>query len=67
MTTNSYAIVENGVVDNIVVWDGEAEWSPPAGTTAVQVPATATVDIGYSWDGKNFTKPASPTPEQAGS
>lgn len=32
-----YAIVRDsdGLVLNVVLWDGEAQWSPPAGTTAV--------------------------------
>ncbi|WP_321894540.1 hypothetical protein [Paraburkholderia heleia] len=33
-----YAIVENGVVVNVVVWDGStASWQPPDGATAVAV------------------------------
>jgi hypothetical protein len=26
---------ENGLIENVILWDGEAEWSPPVGTTAV--------------------------------
>jgi hypothetical protein len=34
-----YAIVENAtkIVVNIVKWDGVTPWTPPAGTTAVNV------------------------------
>ena len=32
-----YAIVQDadGLIINVVLWDGEAQWSPPVGTTAV--------------------------------
>lgn len=59
MTINSYAVVANGIVENIVIWDGESEWSPPVGTTAVPVSATEIVNIGYLFDGTNFTEPTS--------
>ena len=32
----NYAIVKDGVIDNIVLWDGDtSKWQPPTGTTAV--------------------------------
>jgi len=32
-----YAIVRDsdGLIENVVVWDGETQWSPPSGTTGV--------------------------------
>ena len=33
----NYAIVNAGTVENIVVWDGEADWSPPEGTELVEL------------------------------
>lgn len=34
MTTQNYLVVENNVVTNIVVWDGNTqEWQPPADAT----------------------------------
>lgn len=56
---NIYAVVENGVVINIVVWDGKSEWQPVTGE-AVQCPSQ--VGIGWFYDGSNFSQP--PTPEQ---
>ncbi|HCP5374678.1 TPA: hypothetical protein OEH38_002574 [Escherichia coli] len=56
---NVYAVVENGVVINIVVWDGQSEWQPVTGE-AVSCPAQ--VGIGWLYDGSNFSQP--PTPEQ---
>lgn len=50
-----YAIVQDsdGLVVNIVMWDGEAAWSPPAGTTAVAVGAAA-MGIGWWYDAGEF-------------
>lgn len=31
-----YLIVRNGVIENIVLWDGVSEWTPPAGATIEQ-------------------------------
>lgn len=51
-----YAVVNNGVVVNIAVWDGESEWKP---TDGVAVLAEDGVGVGWSYDGKKFIKPAS--------
>ncbi|ELB3423390.1 hypothetical protein RHK76_002419 [Escherichia coli] len=50
-----YAVVNNGVVVNIAVWDGESEWKP---TDGVAVLAEDGVGMGWSYDGKKFIKPA---------
>ena len=61
----NYAVVKDGVVENIIVWDGVAEFSVE-GSELIE--ATADARIGGSWDGKVFTfvePPApEPTPEQ---
>lgn len=31
-----YVVVRDGIVENVILWDGEADWTPPEGTTAVQ-------------------------------
>ena len=54
----TYAIVEGGVVTNIVLWDGSDDWAPPAGSTAVDLPDGSPVSIGYVYDGHTFTPPA---------
>jgi hypothetical protein len=56
---NNYAIVENGVVTNLVIWDGGEEWEPPPGATAVVIPADTFVSTGYTWNGTAFAAPAS--------
>lgn len=54
---NTYAIIENGIVVNLVVWDGVSKWSPPAGSTAILIPADTSVSIGYTYNGTTFSAP----------
>lgn len=57
MTTSNYAIVENGTVTNVVIWDGNTEtWQPPTGAQAVL--ATEDAIIGATYDGTKFTPAA---------
>ena len=63
--SNRYALVENGVVVNVIVWDGaqfNAEtgegWAPPEGQQAVVIPDDSPAAIGWSCDGSTFTPPA---------
>lgn len=57
-----YAIIENGVVVNVVLWDGDSEWQPPAGTTAVEVTeTTGAAFVGLPYANGHFTAPT-PTP-----
>lgn len=54
---NSYAVVINGIVDNIVVWDGESDWKPSEGEV---VPISGSVSIGWSYENGKFTPPPEP-------
>ena len=46
MMTDRYALLsEDGLVENVVLWDGEAPWSPPAGLTPVEAPG----QVGIGW------------------
>lgn len=60
-----YAIIENGIVINVVVWDGNTEtWQPPEGTTAVEVTNdTGPAYIGFPYADGKFTAP--PPPQQS--
>ncbi|HGG0598098.1 hypothetical protein M8T05_11230 [Enterobacter roggenkampii] len=49
-----YAVVENGIVINVVIWDGESGWVPEEGYV---VKADDSVGIGWVYDGKGFTPP----------
>ena len=56
----NYAVVKNGVVENMVVWDGVTEFSVE-GSELIE--ATADARIGGSWDGNVFTFVEPPAPE----
>lgn len=57
-----YAIVKDGIVINVVVWDGNlATWQPPEGTTAVEVTAdTGPAYIGFPYIDGHFSTPPVP-------
>ena len=61
----NYAVVKNGVVENMVVWDGVTEFSV---VDSELIEATEDARIGGSWDGNVFTfvepTPPEPTAEQ---
>ncbi|MIE68101.1 hypothetical protein EL06_00955 [Salmonella enterica subsp. diarizonae] len=52
----TYAVVENDVVTNLVIWDGKSEWSPETGTAVL---VNGACGIGWSYDGKSFIAPVS--------
>lgn len=55
---NNYAIVADGVVENIVVWNGDTSvWQPPEGSIAVRLSPTDAISIGYTYDGTKFSPP----------
>ncbi|CAM2295030.1 hypothetical protein [Ralstonia mannitolilytica] len=58
MMKNQYAIVHDGNVLNIVVYDGQEEWVPTTGTELVEIPPDIFVDIGYIYLGGKFSPPA---------
>jgi len=61
MTVSTYALIESGSVINMIAWDGDTEtWQPPAGQTAVPIPAETFVDLGYIYSGNEFAAPATP-------
>jgi hypothetical protein len=49
-----YAMVEGGVVTNVVVWDGVTEYEPDADLVLIEglVPEPG---IGWDYDGKKFS------------
>jgi hypothetical protein len=50
-----HAVVRDGVVENVVEWNGDSEWTPPEGATVVA--ATDSVGVGWSYDGETFSAP----------
>ena len=63
MMNNTYALIENGLVTNVVVWNGDtANWQPPDGVEVVEIEEGATVGIGYSYADGVFAAPTAPPP-----
>jgi hypothetical protein len=58
----TFAIVENGIVVNVVQWDGLEEWSPPAGSQAVILPSGSGAGIGSPYSNGTFGPAPSPAP-----
>lgn len=59
--SDSYAVIENGTVINIVLWDGETEWGPDTGEA---VKTDGTVSIGWNYKDGVFSAPPVPKPSQ---
>lgn len=57
-----FAIIQNEIVENVILWDGTSEYTPPTGATSVQVPPGTIVGIGCSYSNGVFSAPASSTP-----
>lgn len=57
-----YAIIRDGVVENVTLWDGESEWSPPEGAEI----RGCSADVGPGWlvDGEDLVAPPAPAPEE---
>ena len=60
----NFAIVEAGVVTNVILWNGEAEWSPEEGQTVIEVKAGVEAGIGYSIVDGEFVAPETVTPSK---
>lgn len=60
----TYALVNaTGLVENVTLWDGSSDWTPPEGLSAVRL-TTVGVGIGWSYDGSAFSPPEpDPAPE----
>ena len=56
----NYAVVRNGAVENMIVWDGETEFSVDGATLVV---ADSNARIGGTYDGAfHFVEPPVPEP-----
>lgn len=54
-----HAIIRNGVVENIIVWDGKTPWTPPEGTEIVKLKSEERVVIGGRRVAGKFLEPVS--------
>lgn len=64
-----YALINNqNIVQNVISWDGESNWTPPENMTCLNV-ENIECGIGWAYDGSVFTEPVvvartpEPTPE----
>jgi hypothetical protein len=48
--TNRYAIVLDSLVENVVLWDGAATWTPPENRTMVLLNSEEACEIGQHFD-----------------
>jgi len=59
----TYAVVEDGAVTNVVLWDGDAEeWQPPANALAVLLDDGSSVGIGWTYANGEFAPPVAVQP-----
>lgn len=56
-------INDQGIVENIVLWDGVAEWHPPQGCVLILVDD---IECGIGWAHENgeFRRPPPPAPPE---
>jgi hypothetical protein len=55
MTTQQYCVVENNIVTNIVVWDGDTNtWQPPVDATMLVLATTPALVWQYDAASKNY-------------
>ena len=60
----SYAVIENGMVVNVIVWDGEAEFTVPDNQQLINISdISEQPGIGWVYSDEGFTAP--PTPERS--
>lgn len=57
----TYAIVRDGIIVNIIAWDGAAPYVTPEGCELHAVEGAA--GVGWLYDGVTFTNPTPPPPE----
>lgn len=51
------AMIKDGIIQNIALWDGIAEWKP-AGYELIDISNRLEVDIGWAYDGQSFQPPS---------
>lgn len=55
------AVVRDGVIENVVLWDGATPWAPPKGAELYPVEDGVVVSVGWKWDG-GPVRPPQPEP-----
>jgi hypothetical protein len=63
MTAIRYAMIKDGIVQNISLWDGDTtRWQPPE--DMLVIPAPDHIGMGWSYDGENWSEPVPAPPEE---
>lgn len=58
-----YAMIRNGIVENISLWDGDTKkWQPPEGF--IVIPAPDHVGIGWRYDDGVWSEPVIEEPSE---
>jgi len=52
----TWAIVRNGIIENVCLWDGVSQWQPPEGCESICIEGLD-AKIGDAWDGVAFASP----------
>ena len=61
--SSRYAMILNGKVDNICLWDGDTKkWQPPE--AYICIPAPDNIGIGWTYDGNTWAEPVIETPSE---
>lgn len=55
MMIKRMALIQDGVVRNIAVWDGVSPWNPEPQYLAVDITSRPDVQIGWLYDGSEFS------------
>lgn len=58
-----YAVVTNGIVDNVIELDEQTEWTPPEGSSVINIDETP-AGPGWAYDGTTFTAPPPIDPDE---
>jgi hypothetical protein len=53
----NYAVIENNKVINVIIADSKEIAEQVTGLTCVEITEENPTDIGWNWDGTNFTIP----------
>ena len=60
---NRYALIKNGTVANVVIWDGSDRWTPPADVELILVDEGWGFGPGDLYVDGEFLRPLPPEPE----
>lgn len=56
-----WALVVGGVVENVIIWDGDtSRWQPPSGSEVIAIAEGQACSIGWTYDGNTFAEPEEP-------